>query len=184
MAQSLSDAQREWDEGAAAWADHDVTHPELKWLVEYHLTGFDNRFGQRQEPALVYVYADDGETLLWQGMPTDVAELVQRRPWTSEHGERPTDGYMPDFDECGDDLGWCLYETVSEGSPVTPVFATAQDLVEHLVQHGEARSGEPYRREAAERLVSVGSSFGSFVLFGSQVFDGARDADLIAKATS
>lgn len=29
--------------------------------------------------------------------------------------------------------GWQLWETVSEGSPVTPVFATAEELAEHIV---------------------------------------------------
>jgi hypothetical protein len=33
---------------------------------------------------------------------------------------------------------WQVWETVSEGSPVTPAFETAEALIEHLVQHSDA----------------------------------------------
>jgi hypothetical protein len=32
--------------------------------------------------------------------------------------------------------GWQVWETVSEGSPVSPVFATADDLVRWLIHEG------------------------------------------------
>jgi hypothetical protein len=35
--------------------------------------------------------------------------------------------FMPEWPE-GTVLGWQLYETTSEGSPVSPVFATAEEL--------------------------------------------------------
>jgi hypothetical protein len=34
---------------------------------------------------------------------------------------------MPDFPE-GTATGWQLYETTSEGTPVSPIFATAEEL--------------------------------------------------------
>ena len=46
------------------------------------------------------------------------------------------------------------YETVSEGTPVSPVFATAEELVEFLVNEGEWFSDREYGRESAEMLVS------------------------------
>jgi len=66
--------------------------------------------------------------------------------------------------------GWQIWETTSEGSPVSPVCATADDLVEWLCQpegsdekwasRGFYGTGEPYcyseqgcSREAAERFV-------------------------------
>jgi len=53
--------------------------------------------------------------------------------------------------------GWQVWETVSEGSPITPVFATAEELIEHLCTVGDLwkqKSGEsPYSREAAEAFV-------------------------------
>ena len=59
-----------------------------------------------------------------------------------------------------------VYETVSEGTPVTPPFATKAELVEYLVANGdfwdqkrreEGGSGmpcEPWNREAAEQFVN------------------------------
>lgn len=41
------------------------------------------------------------------------------------------DAWKPTDPPAGE--GWQVWETVSEGSPITPVFATADDLVTHLV---------------------------------------------------
>jgi hypothetical protein len=53
--------------------------------------------------------------------------------------------------------GWQVWETVSEGSPVSPVFATAEELIEYLVEGGDEsdrKHGEPgVSREAATRFV-------------------------------
>jgi hypothetical protein len=53
--------------------------------------------------------------------------------------------------------GWQVWESVSEGSPVTPVFATADELIEYLVEGGDEtnrRYGEPgISREAATKFV-------------------------------
>jgi len=53
-----------------------------------------------------------------------------------------------------------VYETVSEGTPATPPFATKEELVEYLVQHGDFwdqnRGDGGWTREAAEQFVSVG----------------------------
>jgi hypothetical protein len=70
-----------------------------------------------------------------------------------------------------------LWETVSEGSPVTPVFSSADDLVTYLVE----RDG--YRLSAAQQLVADGSTLGSFHTVGMEgqqvVLDSARDADIL-----
>lgn len=47
--------------------------------------------------------------------------------------------------------GWQVWETVSEGSPITPVFATAEELVDHLVNVGAWN--KTWSREAAESFV-------------------------------
>lgn len=61
------------------------------------------------------------------------------------------------------DLPWFqMYETVSEGTPVTPAFATQEELIEYLVAHGdfwdqmdaEVEGGSSgWRRDRAERIV-------------------------------
>lgn len=50
-----------------------------------------------------------------------------------------------------------VWETVSEGSPVTPAFETANELIEYLVKYGdnEGKSGG-WTREAASKFVGVG----------------------------
>lgn len=45
--------------------------------------------------------------------------------------------------------GWQLWETVSEGSPISPVFATREEFVHHIAQSG-------YTRAAADAFVTSG----------------------------
>ena len=47
--------------------------------------------------------------------------------------------YMPVF--AGDDLGYCMYETVSEGTPISPVFATPEELARWLADTGASAFG-------------------------------------------
>lgn len=55
---------------------------------------------------------------------------------------------------------WQVWETVSEGSPVTPAFASATDLVNHLVANGDAwdqkRGDGGWSRASAEKFVRSG----------------------------
>jgi len=53
--------------------------------------------------------------------------------------------------------GWQIWETVSEGSPVSPVLPTAEALVEWMVNNGDgSRYVHNVSREAAEAFVRVG----------------------------
>jgi hypothetical protein len=70
--------------------------------------------------------------------------------------------------------GWQLWETVSEGSPMTPVFPTADALIDHMVEH------EGFRREAARTLVADGYTAGSFMVVGNTLLRSDKDADVIA----
>lgn len=57
---------------------------------------------------------------------------------------------------------WQVWETVSEGSPVTPAFATAQELIDYLVEYGDAwdqkRGDGGWNRTSAENFVGSGWS--------------------------
>ncbi len=86
---------------------------------------------------------------------------------------------MPDFDTPESELGWALYETVSEGTPCTPVFATADELIEHLSIIGQDWDQVPMRRTAAEALVRGGGSVGSMLVAGGTLYKSDMDADLI-----
>ena len=61
--------------------------------------------------------------------------------------------------------GWQLWQSVSEGGPVSPVFAEREGLVAWLMSdaynYGVSR---PLSREQAEAFVSAGYSIGSGVI--------------------
>ena len=68
-----------------------------------------------------------------------------------------------------------VYETVSEGTPVSPAFATEEELVDYLVENGDFwdqsrrndgdhhyMNCDPWHRKAAEKFVKTGFAL-SFV---------------------
>lgn len=55
--------------------------------------------------------------------------------------------------------GWQVWETVSEGSPISPVFATAGDLVDWLVAEG-------YSRMAAQAFAQSGFAMSAMMVNG------------------
>lgn len=149
--------------------------------IKYHLTGYQGHGDSEPVVRPLYGWTEDGQT----ETETPCRDEDHLHEWmlAEVRGEQPDPrDYMPTFDVPVDELGWCLYQTVSEGSPVTPVFATAAELVEHLATVGQDWDQAPMRREAAETLVSQGRSFGSMMAIGGQLFDSSRDADLVAKA--
>lgn len=81
--------------------------------------------------------------------------------------------------------GWQVWETVSEGSPITPVFATADALIDHLATVGYSgdwgRDG-PLRREAAAALVGAGWTPSGVFTSATGYLQGDRDADTINTA--
>lgn len=74
--------------------------------------------------------------------------------------------------------GWQLWETTSEGSPQSPVFSTAETLVDWMVQN------KGLRHSAAQQIVADGGTVADVMVAtvaGRQVaLDGDRDADIIA----
>jgi len=105
-------------------------------------------------------------------------------PYVEYAGERPTTfTNMPDF-PADEVLGFCLYETVSEGTPVTPVFATEEELVNYLSTIGQDHGDGPMRRESAEILVKNGDSFCTFMVINNTIYNCADDADKLQKFNS
>jgi hypothetical protein len=72
---------------------------------------------------------------------------------------------------------WQLYETVTEGTPVSPPFATPEELVYYLRTKGDfwgrINGEEPYSREAAEQMVSGGWA-PTGVFAGGKFYNGAE----------
>lgn len=52
--------------------------------------------------------------------------------------------------------GWQVWEDVSEGGPVSPVFNDVDLLIEHLHEHGAGGVFQPCTRAAARNFVEVG----------------------------
>jgi hypothetical protein len=152
---------------------------DWNWNVEYHLTGYQGRDDAAPVIHPWWTFADDGET--------EVSVTVRDEDHLYEllvakvESERPDPAnYMPTWDVPEDQLGWCLYETVSEGTPTTPVFATAEELIDHLATVGQDYDQKPMRRSAAATLVGQGHSFGSLIAVGGHVYNSSDDADIIA----
>lgn len=113
--------------------------------------------------------SDESKTLEyweWNGGPPDRAYY---RPWKDE------------------DATWVqVWETVSEGTPVTPPFATAAELVDYLATHGDfwdqKRGDGPWDRASAERFVGTGWAPSLVVVAseaGNQII-APRDGGLLA----
>ena len=74
--------------------------------------------------------------------------------WTWEEPPKP-DYYRPAFTE--EPTWFQAYQTVSEGTPVTPPFATRGELVDYLTAHGDywdqKRGNGGWSRGVAEKFV-------------------------------
>ena len=149
--------------------------------VEYHLTGYQGHEDDAPVVHPFYTWSDDGQTEI----PVEVRDEdhLHELVMAQHAGEKPDPAdYMPVFDVPESELGWCLYETVSEGTPCTPVFATAEDLVEHLATVGQDYDQIPMRRESAQAVVDQGGTFGSMLAVGGNLYRSDTDADKIAEA--
>lgn len=64
--------------------------------------------------------------------------------------------------------GYQLWETVSEGSPITPVFATLDELLDHLPTTNHGTAGARWSREEWERILT-GDAIGADMRTGEVV---------------
>ena len=101
-------------------------------------------------------------------------------------GDAPTyEYYRPNWKP--EDMTWYqVYETVSEGTPVTPPFKTKEELIDYLVVDGDfwdqerRREGNttincsPWPREQAEEFVHSTGWAPSFVFAGGKLMSGVE----------
>lgn len=100
---------------------------------------------------------------------------LKHKYYAQWHGNAPDpDYYRPKWTDA-ERVCFQLYETVSEGTPVTPAFETKEALVEHLVKFGDAWSQKDgrggWKREVAEAMVREESCV-SFATQGGKFYDG------------
>ena len=123
--------------------DKDAEEAFREWLDEYNtwLRGEFERI-RREKPNYGYDSARPYHCFCdWHGEPPDPA--YYRPPWKEEEA-----------------TWFQVYETVSEGTPVTPAFATAEELVDYLVKNGDfldqKRGNGGWDRKNAEAFVGTG----------------------------
>jgi hypothetical protein len=150
------------------------------WNIEYHLTGYKGSDDETEVVHPFYVWENDAEVEVSVRDEDHLHELMTAQK--ADEKPDPAD-YLPVFDVPADELGWCLYETVSEGTPVSPVFATADELIEHLATHGQDWAQKPMRREAAEALVRGGWAPSGFAI-GGTFYKGDEDIDVLQGASA
>jgi len=108
------------------------------------------------------------------------AELLEAYKESEYWEDNPTpdpEYYHPEWVEPA--TWFVVYETVSEGTPVTPAFATKAELVDYLVANGDywdqQRGDGGWNRENAESFVSRGFAMSGMMNTADGIFRGPRD---------
>ena len=127
-------------------------------------------FGDRYQPLHDRDYEKEASewlnnAILWdQGMHDDQKdpdfESAKECKFYWEWAGEPPDKehYRPKYKE--EPTWYQVYETVTEGTPVSPPFATEEELIDYLVENGDfwdqRRGDPPPSREAATSFVKLG----------------------------
>lgn len=86
--------------------------------------------------------------------------------WQYDGGPPDEKFYRPKWDE-KERTHYQMYETVSEGTPVTPHFASKEELVDYLVKYGDfgdqKRGQGGWDRKNAESFVQMGFALSGMV---------------------
>lgn len=158
-----------WDHPRDARGEY---KPMLRGRFEDEARGWKEGFA-KWEAGLRPGFDPETKDEVWQPKAGwSYADIYADQPdqeWWEYHGGPPSDRemYRPWADA---EATWVqVWETVSEGTPVTPPFATRAELVDYLAAHGDfwdqARRREgrgsgfdngPWKRENAEKFVTAG----------------------------
>lgn len=150
--EAIAEWEREGDDirGRRGW--------DWKFYSEYCLTGYQGR--DDSEPT-IHPYDASGEPVAVR----DEAHLMELMLADHARGKPDADDFMPDFsDHDPDSLGWCMYETCSEGTPISPVMADPDVLAHWLADNKASAFGSmtaTYEQWLA--TISVGFSAGSLM---------------------
>lgn len=73
---------------------------------------------------------------------TAVREYDPTDPDDAKYGPPKIENYMPDFSDVPEDeMGICMYETTSEGTPISPVFKDPDELAHWLADNNASTFG-------------------------------------------
>lgn len=81
-----------------------------------------------------------------EGVPVECATCAgDGSRWDSEEAEAAAEAWEPEEPPVGD--GYQIWETVSEGSPVSPVFATPEELADWMVANDDSITRDATRTQ-------------------------------------
>ena len=153
----------QWDADEAHWnsglrPQYYPGHPEIDLANAIRVHGLDSAMRTRWVPAADLGHAPSSDT------------------WTDYADERPrVEDYRPDWPDA--DATWVqLYETVSEGTPVSPAFATLPELRAWLLAHGDYWSSTPPSEASLDLLIHHGVA-PSFIVRGGYVAPWQKQAE-------
>ncbi len=113
--------------------------------------------------------------------------------WTDYHGEKPDGEFYRPAWKRGEATWFQVYETVSEGTPVTPPFETKEELIQYLMANGDywdqrrRKDGVsgidcgPWTEEQARRFVDSEWAPSAMVVGGSGIVSGQQGLVELAK---
>lgn len=162
-------------------------HPQYE-----HYDYFRHKAEMRYQPMFDRSYTEDMDEWianyqLWkEGKHPDQIDgsgkdYVRYAEWSG--GPPDHEYYRPEW-KADEMTWWQVYETVSEGTPVTPPFETREKLVEYLVENGDfwdqhrrangdtIMSCDPWSREAAQRFVFGSGWAPSMIAIGGELMSG------------
>jgi hypothetical protein len=98
--------------------------------------------------------------------------------WDWDGGPPDPTYYRPDW-KAEEMTWWQVYETVSEGTPVTPAFATAYELIDYLATYGDywdqSRGDGAWTRANAQSFVERGFAMSGVMIVGTGEMFAPRD---------
>lgn len=135
--------------------------------VEYSITGYQGR--DDTEPT-IHPFDESGQAV--QVRDADhLHELLTARHLAGRPD--PAD-YMPEFPE-GTATGWCMYETTSEGTPISPVFETPEELARWLADTRASTFGYDSTATYEQWLQMIGAGWApSAVATGGTLMSGVE----------
>lgn len=101
--------------------------------------------------------------------------------WLLDYGALPDPAYYRPWTD--EEATWFqVWETVSEGTPVTPAFSTKEELVDYLVKHGDFWEERGFSRATAEKFVmDTGWAPSAIITSGGRIASGISALDLLQK---
>lgn len=151
-----------WDHPKVERPNHRLGIMEMEYQPMYD-QDVDSAFAKWQADYAKWLAGEHDRVIAEYGNK-DYPKSEPYRSFCAWHGGLPEpEYYHPKWPE-GSATWFQVYATVSEGTPVTPPFATEEELIEYLVANGDfwdqdrrkrgaSISCDPWDRKAAEQFV-------------------------------